>query len=233
VNNGRSVVSSRMNALLLVAFFLSGSVALVYQVLWTRQLGLIFGVTIQAASTVLACFMGGLALGSYLAGRWSDHLRRPLRAFAIVEALIAVSALLTPTLLGVADSVFVSLVPRLENAPILTTITRIGLTALVLILPAGLMGTTYPLVLRAASRSADGIRRTASLLYAINTTGAIVGVLFGSLWLVPTMGLSRTFLIAAALNLLVAVVAWVASMRRRLKPRSRRPPPRRPTPPRS
>jgi len=212
VNNGRSVVSSRMNALLLVAFFLSGSVALVYQVLWTRQLGLIFGVTIQAASTVLACFMGGLALGSYLAGRWSDHLRRPLRAFAIVEALIAVSALLTPTLLGIADSVFVSLVPRLENAPILTTITRIGLTALVLILPAGLMGTTYPLVLRAASRSADGIRRTASLLYAINTTGAIVGVLFGSLWLVPTMGLSRTFLIAAALNLLVAVVAWVASL---------------------
>lgn len=212
MSDGRSVVSFRMNALLLVAFFLSGAVALVYQVLWTRQLGLVFGVTIQAASTVLACFMGGLALGSYLAGRWSDHLRRPLRTFAIVEALIAVSALLTPWLLGVADSAFLGLVPTLEGAPILTIITRIGLTALVLILPAGLMGMTYPLVLRAASRTADGIRRTASLLYAINTTGAIVGVLFGSLWLVPTMGLSRTFLIAAALNLLVAVVAWVASL---------------------
>jgi spermidine synthase len=201
-----------MNALLLFAFFLSGAVALVYQVLWTRQLGLVFGVTIQAASTVLACFMGGLALGSYLAGRWSDRLRRPLRTFAIVEALIAVSALLTPMLLGVADAVFLRLVPTLEGAPVLTIVTRIGLTALVLILPAGLMGTTYPLVLRAASRSADGIRRTASLLYAVNTTGAIVGVLFGSLWLVPTMGLSRTFFIAAGLNLLVAVVAWVASL---------------------
>jgi len=201
-----------MSALLLVAFFLSGAVALVYQVLWTRQLGLVFGVTIQAASTVLACFMGGLALGSYLAGRWSDRLQRPLRAFAIVEALIAFAALLTPALLRVADNLFVGISPSLDGSPVLTTAARIALTALVLIVPAGLMGMTYPLVLRAASRGADGIRRTASLLYAINTTGAILGVLFGSLWLVPTMGLSRTFLIAAGLNLLVAAVAWIASL---------------------
>jgi spermidine synthase len=200
-----------MSALLLVAFFLSGAVALVYQVLWTRQLGLVFGVTIQAASTVLACFMGGLAIGSYLAGRWSDSLARPLRAFAIVELLIAASALLTPTLLGIADTLFVGMAPGLEGAPILTTITRIGLTALVLIVPAGLMGMTYPLVLRAASRTPDGIRRTASLLYAVNTTGAIAGVLFSSLWLVPTLGLSRTFLVAAGTNLLVAAAAWIAS----------------------
>lgn len=201
-----------MSALLLVAFFLSGAVALVYQVLWTRQLGLVFGVTIQAASTVLACFMGGLALGSYVAGRWSDRLQRPLRAFAIVEALIALAALLTPALLGIADHVFLGMSERLDESPLATTVVRIALTALVLIVPGGLMGMTYPLVLRAASRGADGIRRTASLLYAINTTGAIVGVLFGSLWLVPTMGLSRTFYIAAALNLLVAAVAWIASL---------------------
>jgi spermidine synthase len=200
-----------MGALLLLAFFLSGAVALVYQVLWTRQLGLVFGVTIQAASTVLACFMGGLALGSYLAGRWSDRLARPLRTFALVEALIAVSALLTPAFLGVADDAFVRLAPTLDGSPILTTLTRIGLTALVLIIPATLMGMTYPLVLRAASRTADGIRRTASLLYAVNTTGAIVGVLFGSLWLVPTLGLSRTFYVAASLNVLVSLVAFWAS----------------------
>lgn len=200
-----------MSALLLGAFFLSGAVALVYQVLWTRQLGYVFGVTIQAASTVLACFMGGLAIGSYLAGRWSDSMRRPLRAFAIVELLIAGAALLTPTLLGVADDIFVGLAAGLEGSPVLTTVARIGLTALVLIVPAGLMGMTYPLVLRAASRTPDGIRRTASLLYAVNTTGALVGVLSGSLWLVPTFGLSQTFLLAAGTNLLVAAVAWLAS----------------------
>lgn len=210
-STAESSIAWRRNAWLLLAFFLSGAVALVYQVLWTRQLGLVFGVTIQAASTVLACFMGGLAIGSYLAGRWSDRMARPLRAFALVEAGIAISALLTPALLGLADGLVVGLTPVVSDAPLLTTVARVGLTALVLLVPATLMGMTYPLVLRAASRGADGIRRTASLLYAVNTTGAITGVLFGSLTLVPTLGLSRTFLVAAALNTLVAAVAWFAS----------------------
>ena len=69
VSESRSAISTRLSSWLLVAFFLSGGVALIYQVLWTRQLGHVFGVTIQAASTVLACFMAGLAIGSYLAGR--------------------------------------------------------------------------------------------------------------------------------------------------------------------
>lgn len=126
-------------SLLLFAFFLSGAVALVYQVLWTRQLGLVFGVTIQAASTVLACFMGGLALGSYLAGRLTDRIQRPLRAFGIVEAGIAVTALLTPASLRLADGVVVALTPQLADQAVLLTLTRIGLTALVLLIPATLM----------------------------------------------------------------------------------------------
>ncbi len=202
---------SGVGAILLFAFFLSGAVALIYQVLWTRQLGLVFGVTIQAASTVLACFMGGLAIGSYVAGRWSDRLARPLRVFTIVEVLIAVSALLTPLALRAADTLFIRVAPSLDGAPVFTTVVRVALIALVLIVPATLMGMTYPLVLRAASRTPDGIRRNASLLYAVNTTGAILGVLFGSLWLVPTLGLQLTFLAGAGLNLFVAILAWWAS----------------------
>src|SRR5688572_1476790 len=98
-------------AILLTAFFLSGCVALIYQVLWTRQLGLLFGVTIQAASTVLASFMAGVAIGSFLAGRWADRIRRPLRMFAWVELLIGLSALLTPLALDLADGLFVRLTP--------------------------------------------------------------------------------------------------------------------------
>src|SRR5918992_2514924 len=78
---------------LLLLFFLSGASALVYQVLWMRLLALVFGVTVHAASTVLAAFMAGLALGSAVAGRLSDRIRRPLHAFAIAEALVAVTAL--------------------------------------------------------------------------------------------------------------------------------------------
>lgn len=202
-------------ALLIPAFFLSGSVALVYQALWTRQLGLVFGVTIQAASTVLACFMGGLALGSAVAGRWSDRLARPLRAFALVEVGIAASALLTPVSLELADALLMRLAPTLQGSPVGTTAARVGLTAVVLLVPATLMGMTYPLVLKSVSRGGDGIRRMASLLYAVNTTGAIAGVLAGSLWLVPHLGIRRTFLVAAAVNGLVALVAFLASRHER------------------
>jgi spermidine synthase len=89
-----------MAALLALLLFGSGFSALVYQVIWVRLLGLVFGVTVYAASAVLAAFMGGLALGSYLAGRLSDRVRSPLRWFAAAETLIGLSALATPTLLA-------------------------------------------------------------------------------------------------------------------------------------
>jgi spermidine synthase len=84
-------------ALLLVLFFLSGASALVYQVLWMRLLALVFGVTVHAASTVLAAFMLGLAIGSAGAGRLADRVRRPLVTFAAAEALVAAAALAKPS----------------------------------------------------------------------------------------------------------------------------------------
>ena len=91
------------------AYFLSGAAALVYQVLWTHRLGNVFGVTVQAASTVLACFMAGLAIGSWWVGRRADRDRNPLRVFALVECLIGVAALLTPFALTGVEGIFVRL----------------------------------------------------------------------------------------------------------------------------
>ena len=79
-------------ALVALLFFCSGASALIYQVLWLRKLGLVFGVTVYAASTVWAGFMFGLAVGSLLSGRLADRVRRPLVWFGVAEALIAVSA---------------------------------------------------------------------------------------------------------------------------------------------
>ena len=74
--------------LLLLLFVCSGACGLAYQVLWLRQLSYVFGVTAYAASTVLAAFMAGLALGSWLAGPILARIRRPLRAFGIAELLV-------------------------------------------------------------------------------------------------------------------------------------------------
>src|SRR5437660_4274390 len=78
-------------------FFLSGASALVYELVWQRLLHLVFGVSTLATSAVLAAFMGGLALGGLLFGRRADRTDRPLRLYAVLEAGIAVSALLVPT----------------------------------------------------------------------------------------------------------------------------------------
>src|SRR3954470_20184645 len=83
-----------------VLFLASGFSGLVYQVAWVRLLTPVFGVTAYAISTVIASFMGGLALGSYVAGRYIDRRRDPLRIYAMLEAGIGVYALATPALFG-------------------------------------------------------------------------------------------------------------------------------------
>jgi spermidine synthase len=85
--------------IILGCFFLSGATGLMYEVGWSRLLGLVFGNTVYAISTVLAAFMGGLALGCYLGGRWADRLRRPLLAYGYLEVIIGAYALLSPFLL--------------------------------------------------------------------------------------------------------------------------------------
>jgi spermidine synthase len=131
---------------LLLALFLSGIAGLTYQVLWLRLLSLVFGVTAYAASTVLASFMAGLALGSFLAGRVALRARRPLLWFACAELLIGLSALATPTALEAIGRVYGAAAGSVGDALALTTALRFACALAVLIVPTTLMGATLPLV---------------------------------------------------------------------------------------
>jgi predicted membrane-bound spermidine synthase len=95
--------------LILICFFLSGATGLVYQVVWLRMLGLVFGHTVYAVTTVLAAFMGGLALGSYLFARASARIRNLLRAYAWLEIGIGAYCALMPFLVWVASAAHLSL----------------------------------------------------------------------------------------------------------------------------
>src|SRR6186713_2078750 len=127
----RAPVSKRIGPLLAV-FFLSGATALVYEVLWTRQLSLIFGVTTYAVSAVLATYMGGLALGSFLMGRVVDRVRSPLMLYAVLEACIGVYALLVPFLLAGLRPVYVEIAHLGFSYAVFSGI-RVLLAALVLL----------------------------------------------------------------------------------------------------
>jgi spermidine synthase len=157
-------------------FFLSGASALVYQVLWLRLLALVFGVTVYAATAVLASFMAGLALGSWLGGRVSERTRLSLWTFGIVEIGIGVMAIASQWLLAALSPAYVALQEWLPDAILAVTLARVVGSFSVLVGVTTLMGMTLPVVLKAASRPAATpatIGRRIALLYAINTAGAV------------------------------------------------------------
>ena len=131
-------------------FFLSGASALAYQLLWLRVLGLIFGVTVYAASTVSASFMAGLAIGSVIAGRLADRARRPLLWFASVEAAIALTGAATTLAFSALQHWYPRLVPGLEGSFVQATALRFAVAFLLMILPTALKGATLPFVVNAA-----------------------------------------------------------------------------------
>jgi spermidine synthase len=178
--------------------------------MWLRLLSLVFGVTVYAASTVLAGFMAGLGLGSFVAGRVATRITRPLAAFGIAEILVGVTAFLTPAALDWLTELWRSLHSSLPNSLAAITVIRFLVAFLVLIVPTSLMGATLPLVVKSALAREHRVGGKIGLLYAINTTGAIAGALVAGFYFIAEIGVARSFQIAAATNILIGVIALVA-----------------------
>ncbi len=181
--------------------------------LWLRLIGLVFGVTVYAASTVWAVFMAGLALGSIVGGRTADRVARPLVWLGAAEALIAVTALATPFGLDLLQRGYAALHPSLSSSLAGLTAVRLAMSFAVLIIPSSLMGATLPLIVKSSLLRAEGFGGRVSVLYATNTAGAIAGSLLAGLVLIPRFGIRGSFFVAAALNLIVASVAFLVARR--------------------
>jgi spermidine synthase len=194
-------------------FFLSGSSALVYQVLWLRLLSLTFGVTVYAASTVLAAFMGGLAAGSLVAGRIADRARNPLVLFGATELLIAGCGLASPFVLNGVQRLYVASSAALPDSLILLTLLRFLFSFGVLLVPTAAMGATLPLIIRSSLGRGALIGERVALLYGINTAGAILGTMAAGFYLISNVGLMRSFLLAAMINVTAGAIALLASRR--------------------
>ena len=194
-------------------FFCSGVCALIYQVLWLRMLGWVFGVTVYAASAVWATFMAGLAIGSVAAGRIGDRVRNPMRWFGAIEILIGATALATPAALGGLQQAYVAAYPSLPHSAGALGAARLAIAFAVLIVPTALMGTTLPLVVKASGFRSGALGEQVGLLYGSNAAGAIAGTLAAGLYLIPSRGIHATFLAAAALNLLAGAGAIALSAR--------------------
>ncbi len=185
----------------------SGACALAYQLVWTRELRLVFGHSTAASAAVLALFVGGLGAGSLLIGPRADRHPRPLALYARLEAAIAVSAALSPLLLALARAAYLGLGGSLALGPVLSTLVRLALSAVVLLVPTVLMGGTLPAAAREAEGASDARRRATALLYGANTAGAVAGAVAATFFGFERLGSRGTLLAACALNLAVALAA--------------------------
>ncbi len=190
---------------LLPLVFLSGVSALIYEVVWVRMLLLVFGVGAYAVAAVLASFLGGLALGSAVGGRWADRSPSPLRMYGRLEAAIGASALGVLLAVSGAGPLYVALYQGLQAFPLFYGLLFLLSFALLLV-PTALMGATLPAATRALADHPERVGSAAGRLYALNTLGGVAGVLLAGFVLVENLGVAETVLAGAALNFLVAAV---------------------------
>lgn len=206
---GNSISSGKL-LLVLVCFFLSGAAGLVYQVAWGKALGLVFGNTVYAIATVLAVFMGGLATGSALLGRWSERHANPVALYGWIELGVAASGVLSLAGLAGVRAAYVASYPLVGGWLPALVAQRFAGAALVLFVPTFLMGATLPILVRGLTRSSAELGARISRLYWVNTAGAVAGTLAAGFWLLPQLGQRATVLLAAGLNVVAGGIALAA-----------------------
>jgi len=192
-------------------FFTSGFTALLYEVVWERLLHLTFGLSTYAVTTVTASFMLGLALG-YLVGQ-SRRLTyyHPFVVYGVAEGLIGVFALIFPWLVQLIDTIYVAAGGSF--------IFKLLLSLLALAIPSTLMGLTLPTLARAVVQ--DGpVGKRVGLLYAVNTTGSVLGAFFAGVFFIRTYGALQTLWIATIINAAICLIA-LTQPRRTLPPDTR------------
>ena len=199
--------------IIVLCFFLSGATGLVYQVVWLRLLGLVFGHTVYATTTVLSAFMAGLALGSLLAARRMARLKNLIAIYGWLEIGIGVCCALLPVTLDSTAPLWVGLSSELglpyHGLLLLEFVLVFGL----LVIPTTLMGATLPVLSQALVGDSDGARRDIAALYAINTFGAVLGVALAGYVLLPALGNRATSMLAALGNIVAGIIALVYSRR--------------------
>ena len=122
-----------------------------YEVVWVRALGLVFGGTHLAVTTVLSVFMGGLALGSFLVGKRADSIEKPLKFYGYLETSIAIFALVFIVLLKIYPAIYTLLVQGNESSILYLSLIRVVFSIVSMIVPTALMGATLPVLTKFVS----------------------------------------------------------------------------------
>lgn len=198
---------------MLVLLFISGMAALIYQVLWMKELGLLFGNTAQAAATTLCAFFLGLALGGYFWGQRAIKLENPLHTYGLLELAAATSVVGYFFILDAYHEFYPVLFAHVQQYHWVFVLIKFLLALILLFPPAFFLGGTLPVVSQFVVRNPHSIGLRVSLIYGINTAGAAIGALLAGFYLPKTFGYTHTYWAAMACTATVGLVALFAARR--------------------
>jgi spermidine synthase len=201
-----------------IAFAVSGALAMIYELGWTRRLATLLGSSVYSFAILLATFLTGLGLGALLVGPFLRIVRRPMLALAAALGFTGVLALTGTALLNAVPGMLRDLLIAHQREPRAILAGELGLAALVL-LPASLfLGVAFPLAARVVHRQGEGGGHAIGRAYAVNTAGTVLGAAGAGLFLLPALG-SLTALTAAAWTHVTLGVGLALAAPGRLGPR--------------
>jgi spermidine synthase len=198
-------------AIVSLILFLSGSSALIFQTLWLRLSGLVFGNSVWAAALILSSFMAGLALGSAIAATSKSRRLRPLHLYAGLEIAVALFGCTLVFGLPLLGEWLRPAFQILWNHQAMLNVLRFSLSFVILVVPTTAMGLTLPVLLEDPLLRRHDFGRTIGLFYGWNTLGAVAGALLGENYLVRAFGLLGTGLTAGFVGAAAAGIAWLLS----------------------
>ena len=199
---------------ILLGLCLSGMAALIYEVAWTRLLQLVFGTTVYAVSTMLTAFMAGLALGSWLVGKYTDKIKNHLRAFCLLEAGIGIYGVLLIPVFSVLPYAYLGLFHAFQSSFRVFSFFQFLLCFLILLIPTTLMGGTFPVVSKIYTKRMEELGKDIGNVYSINNLGAVLGSFAAGFLFIPFIGVKNTIIAAASLNIFVAILIAILSRER-------------------
>ncbi len=189
-----------------IGFFLTGFAALVGEVCWIRKSALAFGSTSWALALVLAIFFFGLALGSYLFGRKSHMLKRPLSTFGLLELGVGVWFGVSPILFPIGEDLYGFLYSHIPSNPVALTVLRATVLALLMLPATILMGGSLPVLCSGLVNAKTRVVSLVGILYGLNTLGGATGAAVCGFALIPILGVNASLSLAAGINVIVGLV---------------------------
>ena len=179
--------------------------ALIYEIIWIRPLSLVFGTTIYAVSTIVASFIFGLAVGSWIAGRYIDRMENPLKFFAFVHLGIAFFGILLLPIFSNLPGLYLGIYKATFPNQIFFMFTQILMSMAIISLPAALMGATLPIMMKTYSKQFAKIGHDVGKLDASNSLGAMFGTLAAGFLMIPLLGIEKSIILTVLINTVIGI----------------------------